>query len=88
MVDDDGLPQQLPWEDWSDLDKIAAHTSAWVRATSPSGGADYEGRVAWSGELGFGVKPPELGQSRAGARAPRHDDSHDDGDHDHGGGHH
>jgi NADH-quinone oxidoreductase subunit I len=62
VVDDDGLPQQLPWEDWSDLDLVAAATSAWVRATSPSGVADYEGKVAWSGELGFGVKPPEPAQ--------------------------
>jgi NADH-quinone oxidoreductase subunit I len=87
VVDDDGLPQQLPWEDWSDLDRIAASSSAWVRATAPSGDADYIGVVAWSGELGFGVKPPELGQS---APDPEPDadaaaDAHDDG---HGGGHH
>jgi NADH-quinone oxidoreductase subunit I len=63
VVDDDGLPQQLPWEDWSDLEAVAPHTSAWVRATSPSGAAAYEGRVQWSGELGFGVRPPEKGQS-------------------------
>ena len=63
VVDDDGLPQQLPWEDWRDLDLIAAQTSAWVRATAPSGDADYVGTVAWSGELGFGVKPPEQGQT-------------------------
>jgi len=63
LVGDDGLPQQLPWEDWSDLDEVAASTSAWVRATAPNGDADYIGKVAWSGELGFGVKPPELGQT-------------------------
>jgi NADH-quinone oxidoreductase subunit I len=34
-----------------------------VRATSPSGSAAYEGVVSWSGELGFGVRPPERGQS-------------------------
>ena len=33
-----------------------------MRATSPSGDADYEGRVAWSGELGYGVREPEQGQ--------------------------
>jgi NADH-quinone oxidoreductase subunit I len=63
VVDDDGLPQQLPWEDWSDLDKVASKSSAWVRATAASGDADYLGVVAWSGELGFGVKPPEGEQS-------------------------
>ena len=44
VVDDDGLPQQMPWEDWSDLDAVAANSSAWVRATAPSGDADYVGR--------------------------------------------
>ena len=32
-------------------------------ATAPSGLAAYEGRVQWAGELGFGVRPPEKGQS-------------------------
>jgi NADH-quinone oxidoreductase subunit I len=63
VVDDQGLPQQMPWEDWSDLAKVVGQTSAWVRATASSGNAAYEGKVAWSGELGFGVKPPERGQS-------------------------
>ena len=35
----------------------------WMRATSPSGSAAYEGEVQWSGELGYGVRPPEGGQS-------------------------
>jgi NADH-quinone oxidoreductase subunit I len=61
IVDDDGLPQHLPWEDWRDGEDL--HTSAWMRATAPSGRADYEGRVAWSGELGYGVRAPEQGQS-------------------------
>ncbi len=61
LVGDDGKPKQLPWEDWREGDDV--HTSAWVRATSPSGRADYEGRVQWSGELGYGVRPPEAGQS-------------------------
>jgi NADH-quinone oxidoreductase subunit I len=34
-----------------------------MRATSPSGQEIYEGRVGWSGELGFGVREPERGQS-------------------------
>ena len=37
-------------------------TSGWMRATSPGGDAGYEGRVNWSGELGFGVRDPEQGQ--------------------------
>ncbi len=73
VVDDDGNPQKLPWEDWRPGDE--QHTSAWVRATAPSGSAAYEGRVGWSGELGFGVRAPEKGQTaetdRAASAAPR-----------------
>jgi NADH-quinone oxidoreductase subunit I len=89
VVDDEGLPQQLPWEDWSDLDAIAAKSSAWVRATAASGDADYVGVVAWSGELGFGVKPAEASQAAAAEAAaevdegPVADEAHDD----HGGHH-
>jgi NADH-quinone oxidoreductase subunit I len=61
IVDDDGDPQQLPWEDWRFTNKTNA--SAWMRATAPGGDPDYEGRQLWSGELGYGVRPPEAGQS-------------------------
>jgi len=69
VVDDAGLPQQLPWEDWTDAEVVAPLTSAWMRATSSSGDAAYEGRVAWSGELGFGVRDPEQGQTAPDAPA-------------------
>jgi len=61
VVGDDGLPQHLPWEDWRPGEDM--NTSAWMRATSPSGSADYVGKVAWSGELGYGVRAPERGQT-------------------------
>jgi NADH-quinone oxidoreductase subunit I len=61
LVDDDGMPQKLPWEDWREGDDLL--TSGWMRATSPAGAADFEGEVAWSGELGYGVRAPEGGQS-------------------------
>lgn len=60
LVDDDGKPRHLPWEDWREGED--EHTSAWVRATAPSGDARFEGVVAWSGELGYGVRPPEPSQ--------------------------
>jgi NADH-quinone oxidoreductase subunit I len=60
IVDDSGIPKKLPWEDWREGEEL--HTSAWVRATSPNGAAVYEGVVAWSGDLGFGVRPGEKGQ--------------------------
>jgi NADH-quinone oxidoreductase subunit I len=87
LVDEDGRPQQLPWEDWSDLEEVAIDSSAWVRATAPNGDADFVGRVAWSGELGFGVKEPELGiasydeldedEPRDVEHADPHDEHHD-----------
>ncbi len=61
VVDDAGQPQQLPWEDWKPGDD--RNTSGWMRATSPSGRADLEGVPLWSGELGYGVRPPQAGQS-------------------------
>ncbi|HXA33907.1 MAG TPA: NADH-quinone oxidoreductase subunit NuoI [Acidimicrobiales bacterium] len=61
LVDDDGMPQKLPWEDWREGDDL--YTSGWMRATSPSGSAAYEGQVQWSGDLGYGVRSPEGGQS-------------------------
>src|SRR5206468_12821370 len=60
LVGDDGRAKRLPWELWAGGEDD--HTSAWMRATSPSGAAAYEGLVGWSGELGFGVRPPERGQ--------------------------
>jgi NADH-quinone oxidoreductase subunit I len=67
LVDDDGRPRHLPWEDWREGDDT--HTSAWMRATSPSGSAAHSGRVLWSGELGYGMRAPELGQSVTAAPA-------------------
>ena len=68
VVDDNGNPRRQPWEDWRVGDEV--HTSAWMRATSPGGDASFEGRPLWSGELGFGVRAAEPGQSvEAGERA-------------------
>ena len=57
LVDDDGKPQQLPWEDWREGEDLL--TSGWMRATSPSGDANFVGVESWSGELGYGVRTPE-----------------------------
>ena len=75
VVDDDGRPQHMPWEDWREGDD--QYTSAWMRATAPGGDAEYEGEVGWSGELGYGERFPEAGQSgrrddsRSGTRSLR-----------------
>jgi len=65
VVDEDGKPQRLPWEDWRDGED--RHTSGWVRATAPSGDATFEGVVGWSAELGHGVRAPEPEQSQRDA---------------------
>ena len=42
LVDDDGMPQQLPWEDWRPGED-RPHLG-WMRATAPSGDAALRGR--------------------------------------------
>ena len=44
LVDDDGHPQRLPWEDWREGED--QHTSGWMRATSPVGCGGLRGRRA------------------------------------------
>ncbi|MEZ5382173.1 MAG: NADH-quinone oxidoreductase subunit NuoI [Microthrixaceae bacterium] len=61
LTDDEGRARRQPWELWAGDEDT--HTSAWMRATAPQGDASFEGVVAWSGELGFGVRAPEVGQS-------------------------
>ena len=69
LVGDDGKPKQLAWEHWMEGDD--RNTSGWMRATSPGGDAGYTGAVAWSGELGYGVRQPEPPQATEGTyRAP------------------
>ncbi len=82
LVGDDGKPRQLPWEDWREGED--EHTSGWMRATAPSGKAEFEGVVGWSGELGYGVRAPEEGQRAAAVdvEPPAGADA------DHQGGHH
>src|SRR5262249_12889322 len=63
LVDDDGRARQQPWELW--LGDEDDYTRAWMRAAWASGSAASEGRVNGSGELGFGVRQPEHGQTHA-----------------------
>ena len=42
LVDDDGTPKKLPWEDWREGDDRI--TSGWMRATSPVGQRRLRGR--------------------------------------------
>ena len=90
LVGDDGRPQQLPWENWDGGFDPAEDTSGWMRATAPAGDARFEGLVAWSGELGYGVRAPEGGQALDDERrADAADDGHGHSDDaDAHGGHH
>jgi len=63
-----GQPNHLPWEDWRPGDD--EHTSGWMRATAPSGDSTYQGRVAWSGELGYGVRAAEPVEPAESAEPP------------------
>jgi NADH-quinone oxidoreductase subunit I len=65
LVDDEGKPKHLPWEDWRDGEE--EHTSGWMRATSSSGDATFSGLVGWSNELGHGERAPEPPQPEADA---------------------
>jgi len=84
VVGEDGRPQKMPWEDWRDGDD--RFTSGWVRATAPQGSADYVGRIGWSGELGYGVRAAEEGQTvETPYHAPAANAGHDaHGGHGHG----
>ena len=85
LVDDEGLPQHLPWEDWRPGEE--EFTSGWVRATAPSGDASFEGRVGWSGDLGFGVRPGEGDQASRDERRTASVGADAHGGHDDHGGH-
>lgn len=83
LVGDDGRPRQLPWENWDGGFDPARDTSGWMRATAPQGDANFKGLVAWAGELGYGVRPPEraLVLEETGpvpSVAHGHHDDHDD----------
>jgi NADH-quinone oxidoreductase subunit I len=89
LVGDDGRPRRLPWENWDGGFDPAEDTSGWMRATAPGGSAEFEGIVAWAGELGYGVRAPEGGQAlearqRAEAEAHGHHGHDHDGHHGHG----
>ena len=65
VVDDQGKPRQLPWEDWREGED--QHTSGWMRATAAAGDETFIGEIGWSTELGHGVRPAEPKQSVADA---------------------
>ena len=73
VVDDDGRPQQLPWEDWREGDDV--YTSGWMRATAPSGDADFVGEVGWSASSATACVRPRNRSRIARTRHDGHDTS-------------
>ena len=67
VVDDDGRPQHMPWEDWREGED--ADTSGWMRATSPSGDADFVGRSAGAASSATACVPREPARRAADRRS-------------------
>ena len=82
-------PQHLPWEDWRAGEDL--HTSAGCGPRRRRATPRFEGEVAWSGELGYGVREPEADQATKDAMTRPHGQAGhvgQDDDMDHGQGHH
>ena len=63
LVGDDGTPNHpQPKSILADFQELSAG-DGWMRATSPSGRADYEGVIQWTPSLRTGELPAERGQS-------------------------
>jgi NADH-quinone oxidoreductase subunit I len=63
LVEPDGTPRHpQPASKLIDLDELVAG-DGWMRATSPSGRAEYEGVVAWTPSARTGPLPAEVGQA-------------------------
>jgi NADH-quinone oxidoreductase subunit I len=68
LVEPDGTPNHpQPEGPLIDLNELRLG-DGWMRATSPSGRAEYEGVVAWTPSARTGDLEPELGQSVAPAQ--------------------
>jgi NADH-quinone oxidoreductase subunit I len=65
VVDDQGAPKHLPWEDWRPGEDL--NTSGWMRATSAGGDETFVGEIGWSNELGHGLRAAEAKQADADA---------------------
>ena len=76
LVDDEGKPKHLPWEDWREG---TTSTPRGGCGHVPPASAAFEHPVQWSGQLGFGARSPEGGETghrvnaaTGSTAAPRH----------------
>jgi NADH-quinone oxidoreductase subunit I len=75
LVQPDGTPNLAqPDSNLIDIKELRLG-DGWMRATSPSGRAEYEGVVQWSPSARTGELPPERGQSAAPEAPPAEDDA-------------
>ena len=77
LVDPDGIPNHMFTAEQDPMVNLGELKEAdgWMRATAPSGRADYEGIPGWSRSAGIGLRPPERGQAGA---PPENEESDDD----------
>ncbi len=81
LVNRDGSPNH-PQPDGPLIDlKELKIGDGWMRATSPSGRAAYEGVVAWTPNATAGLRPPEVGQSspKSQVSSPKSEPEGEDG---------
>ncbi len=65
LVQSDGTPNHPPGDSpFIDIEELRA-ADGWMRATSSSGRAAYEGVTAWTPSAGVGLRPAEIGQKPA-----------------------
>ena len=63
LVNPDGTPNHSqPAGPLIDLEELQI-ADGWMRATSPSGRAAYQGIAGWTPSAGVGLRPPEQGQA-------------------------
>jgi NADH-quinone oxidoreductase subunit I len=70
LVEPDGTPNHpQPESQLIDIQELRAG-DGWMRATSPSGRADYEGVIQWTPSARTGELPAEKGQSGSPETSP------------------
>lgn len=67
LVSEDGKPRLNEAAEPRWAESSLMESGGWMRATSPSGDADFEGIPQWSPEKLVGLRPAELGQRKAAA---------------------
>ena len=74
LMDEKGeVPHMFPDDELADMDELLA-ADGWMKATAPSGNAEYEGIQMWQGTPGPASWDPEPSQAERDARTPATED--------------